>query len=75
METEAKAKVVVSVWGAEFVQFLAALVVLRLDNSWAFLRHVTIASDSRQILLGKYFHNATTSTPFFFSCDAVEEFL
>ena len=52
METEAKAKVVVSVWGAEFVQFLAALVVLRLDNSWAFLRHVTIASDSRQILLG-----------------------
>ena len=28
IETEGKAKVVVSVWGAEFVQFLAALAVL-----------------------------------------------
>ena len=28
IETEGKAKVVASVWGAEFVQFLAALVVL-----------------------------------------------
>ena len=28
MEREEKAKVVASVWGAEFVQFLAALVVL-----------------------------------------------
>ena len=28
METEAKAKVVTSVWGADFVQFLAALAVL-----------------------------------------------
>ena len=28
MKREAKAKVVASVWGAEFVQFLAALVVL-----------------------------------------------
>ena len=28
METEGKAKVVASVWGAEFVQFLAALAVL-----------------------------------------------
>ena len=28
MELEDKAKVVVSVWGTEFVQFLAALVVL-----------------------------------------------
>ena len=27
METEAKAKVVPSVWGADFVQFLAALAV------------------------------------------------
>ena len=28
METEGKAKVVASVWGAKFVQFLAALAVL-----------------------------------------------
>ena len=28
MDTEAKAKVVASVWGAEFIQFLAALAVL-----------------------------------------------
>ena len=28
METEGKAKVIVSVWGAKFVQFLAALAVL-----------------------------------------------
>ena len=28
METEAKAKVVANVWGAEFIQFLAALDVL-----------------------------------------------
>ena len=28
MDTEAKAKVVASVWGAEFVQILAALAVL-----------------------------------------------
>ena len=28
METEAKAKVVASVWGAKFLQFLAALAVL-----------------------------------------------
>ena len=28
MEREAKAKVVASVWGADFVQFLAALAVL-----------------------------------------------
>ena len=28
METEAKAKVVASVWGADFVQFLAALAIL-----------------------------------------------
>ena len=28
IETEGKAKVVASVWGAEFVQFLAALAVL-----------------------------------------------
>ena len=27
IQTEAKAKVVVSVWGAEFIQFLAALAV------------------------------------------------
>ena len=28
METEAKAKVVASVWGSKFIQFLAALAVL-----------------------------------------------
>ena len=28
METEAKAKVVASVWGTKFIQFLAALAVL-----------------------------------------------
>ena len=32
MEREAKAKVVASVWGAEFVHFLAALAVLLLVN-------------------------------------------
>ena len=31
MEREAKAKVVASVWGAKFVQFLAALAVLPLS--------------------------------------------
>ena len=43
METEAKAKVVASVWGAEFIQFLAALAVLprsiwkkRLNSFFAF---------------------------------------
>ena len=29
IKTEAKAKVVASVWGPEFIQFLAALAVLR----------------------------------------------
>ena len=32
MEREAKAKVVASVWGAEFIQFLAALAVFALVN-------------------------------------------
>ena len=31
METEGKAKVIAFVWGAEFVQFLAALAVLPLS--------------------------------------------
>ena len=31
METEAKAKVVASVWGAKFILFLAALAVLTLS--------------------------------------------
>ena len=42
MKTEAKAKVVASLWGAEFIQFLAALVVLprliwkkRLNSSYS----------------------------------------
>ena len=34
METEAKAKIVASVWGAKFVQFLAALAVL----PWSILK-------------------------------------
>ena len=42
METEAKAKVVASVWGAEFINFLAKLAVLprfiwkkRLNSSYS----------------------------------------
>ena len=47
METEAKAKVVASVWGAKFVQFLAALSVLP-RSIWKNRMNSTISSKSTE---------------------------
>ena len=65
METEAKAKVVASVWGAEFIQFLAALAVLPIGRfiikSWI---HPILSNRPRQnSLIGKKFINSPSPPP------------
>ena len=62
MEKEAKAKVVVSVWGAEFFQFLAALAVLS-RSIWKNRMYSTLSSKLTKAKLASAARNWIKSAP------------
>ena len=62
METEAKAKVVSSVWGADFIQFLAALTIFP-RSIWKNRRISTFSSKSTERKTASAARNCINSAP------------
>ena len=64
METEGKAKVVASVWGAEFIQFLAVLAILPW-SIWKKRINSTLSSkwtEAKQLALCFSLHSSSMSS-------------